>query len=172
MGIDRRTFIQLVTGGVVGSLFTPVIWKTLDDASIWSQNWPWIPRLKYGAITEQASVAKFGASPCAEIVKSVGGSPYLTRGNAENAMSKGGVDPVSASGPQLMYSPSRINGPMKKTAEGKYESISEEAESSFLRNSQQLKDRKANSLLFPAILPVLQLRFCPVSLPKWVQTAT
>ncbi|WP_432737720.1 menaquinone reductase molybdopterin-binding-like subunit QrcB [Maridesulfovibrio sp. FT414] len=129
MGIDRRTFIQVVTGGVVGSLFTPVIWKTLDDASIWSQNWPWIPRLKYGAITEQASLCKFGPSPCAEIVKSVGGSPYLTRGNAENEMSKGGVDPISAGGPQLMYSPSRINGPMKKAGEGKFESISwEEAE--------------------------------------------
>ncbi|WP_419780568.1 menaquinone reductase molybdopterin-binding-like subunit QrcB [Maridesulfovibrio sp.] len=143
MGIDRRTFIQLVTGGVVGSLFTPVIWKTLDDASIWSQNWPWIPRLKYGAITEQATVAKFGAAPCAEIVKSVGGSPYLTRGNAENEMSKGGVDPVSASGPQLMYSPSRINGPMKKTAEGKYESISwEDAEKLLSEKLAAVKGQK------------------------------
>ena len=143
MGIDRRTFIQLVTGGVVGSLFTPVIWKSLDDASIWSQNWPWIPRLKYGAITEQASLSKFGASPCAEIVKSVGGSPYLTKGNGENEMSKGGVDPISASGPQLMYSPSRINGPMKKVGDGKYESISwEDAEKMLSEKLAAVKGQK------------------------------
>ena len=48
MGLDRRSFISLVTGGVVGSLFTPVVWKTLDDVSIWTQNWPWIPTLNYG----------------------------------------------------------------------------------------------------------------------------
>lgn len=143
MGIDRRTFIQLVTGGVVGSLFTPVIWKTLDDASIWSQNWPWIPRLKYGAITEQASLCKFGPSPCAEIVKSVGGSPYLTRGNDDNEMSKGGVDAISAGGPQLMYSPSRVNGPMKKVGEGKYESISwEEAEKMLSEKLAAVKGKK------------------------------
>lgn len=143
MGIDRRTFIQLVTGGVVGSLFTPVIWKSLDDAAIWSQNWSWIPRLKYGAITEQASLSKFGASPCAEIVKSVGGSPYLTKGNEENEMSKGGVDPISASGPQLMYSPSRIDGPMKKVGEGKYESISwEDAEKLLSEKLAAVKGQK------------------------------
>ncbi|MBI9112504.1 menaquinone reductase molybdopterin-binding-like subunit QrcB [Maridesulfovibrio ferrireducens] len=129
MGIDRRTFIQLVTGGVVGSLFTPVIWKSLDDAAIWSQNWPWIPRLKYGQITEQATLSKFGPSPCSLTVKSVGGSPYVVKGNVENEMSKGGVDAISAGGAQLLYSPSRVNGPMKKVADGKYESISwEEAE--------------------------------------------
>lgn len=129
MGIDRRTFIQLVTGGVVGSLFTPVIWKSLDDAAIWSQNWSWIPRLKYGEITEQATLSKFGPSPCSLMVKSVGGSPYEVKGNAENEMSKGGVDAISAGGAQLLYSPSRVNGPMKKVADGKYESISwEDAE--------------------------------------------
>ncbi|WP_320169083.1 menaquinone reductase molybdopterin-binding-like subunit QrcB [Maridesulfovibrio sp.] len=143
MGIDRRTFIQVVTGGVVGSLFTPVIWKSLDDASIWSQNWPWIPRLKYGAITEQASLCKFGPSPCAEIVKSVGGSPYLTKGNDENEMSKGGVDPISAGGPQLMYSPSRVNGPMKKAEDGKYESVSwEEAEKILSEKLAAVKGKK------------------------------
>ncbi|OEU70846.1 MAG: molybdopterin oxidoreductase, partial [Desulfovibrio sp. S3730MH75] len=129
MGIDRRTFIQLVTGGVVGSLFTPVIWKSLDDAAIWSQNWSWIPRLKYGQITEQATISKFGPSPCSLMVKSVAGSPYVAKGNAENEMSKGGVDAISAGGAQLLYSPSRVKGPMKKVADGKYESISwEDAE--------------------------------------------
>ncbi len=124
MGIDRRTFIQLVTGGVVGSLFTPVIWKSLDDAAIWSQNWSWIPRLKYGQITEHATISKFGPSPCSLMVKSVAGSPYVAKGNAENEMSKGGVDAISAGGAQLLYSPSRVKGPMKKVADGKYESIS------------------------------------------------
>lgn len=43
MGLDRRSFISLVAGGVAGSLFTRNM-ETLDDVSIWTQNWPWIPR--------------------------------------------------------------------------------------------------------------------------------
>ena len=61
MGLDRRSFISLVTGGVVGSLFTPVVWKTLDDVSIWTQNWPWIPTLNNGTELSVPALCKLGS---------------------------------------------------------------------------------------------------------------
>ncbi len=128
MGINRRTFIHVVAGGVVGSLFTPVIWKTLDDAAIWTQNWPWIPRLKYGELSAKPSISKFGPSPCQLQVRTVAGSPYCVMGSPESALSKGGIDAISAGGAQMLFSPSRVKGPMKKDGDKLVSITWEEAE--------------------------------------------
>jgi anaerobic selenocysteine-containing dehydrogenase len=114
MGINRRTFIEVVAGGVVGSLFTPVIWKSLDDVSIWTQNWSWIPKLKYGELSTKPSIAKFGASPCQLQVRTAAGRPYGVMGSPESELSKGGLDALSAGGAQMLFSPSRVKSPMKK----------------------------------------------------------
>lgn len=128
MGINRRTFIEVVAGGVVGSLFTPVIWKSLDDVSIWTQNWSWIPKLKYGELSTKSSITKFGPSPCQLQVRTAAGRPYSVTGAPESAISKGGVDAISAGAVQMLYSPSRIKTPMKKDGD-KFVPVSwEEAE--------------------------------------------
>ena len=61
--LDRRGFLKFIGGAAVGTLATPVVWKGLDDISIWSQNWPWIPSLQYGNHENTASYphAFFGA---------------------------------------------------------------------------------------------------------------
>ncbi|MBN2139409.1 MAG: molybdopterin-dependent oxidoreductase [Desulfovibrionaceae bacterium] len=124
MGLNRRRFITFAVGGAVGSLFTPVIWKLTDDVSIWTQNWGWIPRLKKGADSAVPTVSKLCASGCAVKVETVGGAPYGTKGNKDNPLSGGGICPLCASGAQLMNSPARVKGPMKKTGEGKYDPVS------------------------------------------------
>jgi len=58
MGLDRRGFVKIVMGGVAGTLFTPVIWQSLDDVSIWSQNWGWIPRLNKGEEKSKPGLSK------------------------------------------------------------------------------------------------------------------
>ncbi len=129
MGLNRRTFIQLSIGGTVGALFTPVPWKLIDDVSIWTQNWSWIPKLKKGEVKAVPALSKLCPSGCPVMVKTVGGYPFATEGNTENPLSKGGVDPVSVSGAQLLNSAARVAGPLKKVGEGKYESITwEDAE--------------------------------------------
>lgn len=132
MGLDRRGFVKIVVGGVAGTLFTPVIWQSLDDVSIWSQNWPWIPRLNKGEVKAKAALSKLCPSGCAVKVKTVGGLPFAVVGNAANPMSKGGVCPVCAGGAQLMYSPARFQSPMKKVAEGKFEAIKWDAAEALL----------------------------------------
>ena len=73
MGLDRRSFISFVTGGVAGTLFTPVIWKGLDDVSIWSQNWPWIPTLTYGAEEKVPALCKLGSDAYGITVRKIAG---------------------------------------------------------------------------------------------------
>ncbi|MBU1041418.1 MAG: molybdopterin oxidoreductase, partial [Proteobacteria bacterium] len=99
--MDRRGFVKIVVGGVAGTLFTPVIWKSLDDVSIWSQNWPWIPRLNKGEVKAKAALSKLCPAGCAVKVKTVGGLPFAVVGNTANPMSRGGVCPVCAAGAQL-----------------------------------------------------------------------
>lgn len=118
MGLDRRDFIKFIVGGAAGTLFTPIPWKLADDSSIWSQNWGWIPRLKKGALTAQATFSKVCPSGCAVKVKKVGGSPYATQGNPDNELSQGGICPLCATAVQMLHSPSRVAGPMKKDGQG------------------------------------------------------
>jgi menaquinone reductase, molybdopterin-binding-like subunit len=140
MGLDRRGFVKFVVGGVAGTLFTPVIWKGLDDASIWSQNWGWIPRVPKGEVKSKAGLSKLCPSGCAVKVKTVEGQPFAAVGNTANPMSKGGICPVCAGGVQLMYSPARVKTPMKKVAEGKFQPISwEDAEALLVEKLTALK---------------------------------
>ncbi|MDK2957585.1 MAG: menaquinone reductase, molybdopterin-binding-like subunit [Desulfovibrionales bacterium] len=114
MGLDRRGFIHLIVGGAVGTLFTPIPWKFADDLSIWTQNWPWIPRLKHGEEARTATISKMCAAGCAVNIRTVGGRPVAAEGNPNNVLSQGGLCPLCAAGVQMMYSPSRLPGPMKR----------------------------------------------------------
>ncbi|MFW5837979.1 MAG: menaquinone reductase molybdopterin-binding-like subunit QrcB, partial [Desulfovibrionaceae bacterium] len=114
MGLDRRGFIHLIVGGAVGTLFTPIPWKFTDDLSIWTQNWPWIPKLKYGAEERTATISKMCPAGCAVNVRTVGGRPVAAEGNPGNVLSQGGLCPLCAASVQMLYSPSRVPGPMKR----------------------------------------------------------
>ncbi len=128
MGLDRRSFISLVTGGVVGSLFTPVVWKSLDDVSIWTQNWSWVPRLNYGEEVKVPALCKLGADAYGIKVKTVAGKPVGAEGNPDHPLSLGGICPLGAASVQLLYSPSRVKNPKVKDGD-KFKDISwEEAE--------------------------------------------
>ena len=112
MSVARRAFIQMSVGATVGILFTPTVWKALDDVSIWTQNWPWIPTLKYGEVKGVPTVSKMCESGCAVKVRTVAGEAFGTEGNAENPLSGGGVCPLCANGVQVKNSPNRIKAPM------------------------------------------------------------
>ncbi|WP_345782790.1 menaquinone reductase molybdopterin-binding-like subunit QrcB [Pseudodesulfovibrio pelocollis] len=117
MSVARRAFIQMSVGASVGILFTPTVWTALDDVSIWTQNWPWIPTLKYGEVKGLPTVSKMCESGCAVKVRTVAGQAFGTEGNADNPLSGGGICPLCANGVQVMYSPTRIKAPRLNGAE-------------------------------------------------------
>jgi len=102
----------MTVGATAGILFTPTVWTALDDASIWTQNWPWIPTLKYGEVKGIPTVSKICESGCAVKVRTVAGEAFGTEGNVDNPLSGGGICPLCANGVQTKNSPTRIKTPM------------------------------------------------------------
>ncbi|MFP4392357.1 MAG: menaquinone reductase molybdopterin-binding-like subunit QrcB [Desulfohalobiaceae bacterium] len=123
MAVDRRSVLKFIVGGAAGTLLTPIPWKSADDIAIWSQNWPWIPRIPDGKLGSKPGLLKMGGSDYGVLINTVEGQPITVAGNPKNLLSQGALDPLAASGVQMMYSPSRIEGPMQKDGNG-FQSIS------------------------------------------------
>jgi len=129
MALNRRSFLTFVAGGAAGTLFTPVIWRTIDHVSIWTQNWPWIPRLEDGPRAYAATTCKLCPAGCGLNIRTAGGRPVVAEGRADHPLSQGGICPLGAAAVQMLYRPARIKGPMKKQADGTHQPITwEEAE--------------------------------------------
>ncbi len=140
--LDRRGFLKFIGGAAAGTLATPVIWKTIDDISIWSQNWPWIPSLDYGnnQNTYVRTVSKLCPSATGVKVRLVGDRPVRVLGDEENPLSRGGITAVAASEVQLRYSPARIKQPLKRSPDGVLVPISwQEAESILAKEFMKAK---------------------------------
>lgn len=112
-------------GATVGILFTPTVWTALDDVSIWTQNWPWIPTLKYGETKSIPTVSKVCESGCAVNVRTVAGEMFGTEGNVDNPLSGGGICPLCANGVQTRNNPNRVKAPMLNGQEITWEKAAE-----------------------------------------------
>ncbi len=133
MALDRRGFLKFIGGATAGILATPVVWKGLDDVSIWSQNWSWIPRNIKGANSYVPTVSKLCPTGVGVRVRLVDGRPVRVIGNPEHPLSKGGVSSIAAAEVQMLYSPARMKRPLKRSPDGAYVMISwEEAEAMLL----------------------------------------
>ena len=64
-----------MAGASAGIMVTPLPWKLLDDVSIWTQNWGWIPRLQPGPNSFVPVVSKMCPSAVAMQVRLVEGRP-------------------------------------------------------------------------------------------------
>ncbi len=144
--IDRRDFLKFVAGGAVGTLATPVIWQGLDDISIWSQNWPWIPHLEYGENVYVKTVSKICPSAVGMKVRLVGGRPVTVMGDPDHPLSLGGISSLAATEVQMRYSPARIKAPLKKGLDGSFVEISW-GEAEILLKEVFLSLKKKNSFV-------------------------
>ena len=145
--LDRRGFLKFIGGAAVGTLATPVVWKGLDDISIWSQNWPWIPSLQYGnhENTYVRTVSKLCPAAGATKIRLVGGRPVRVLSDPESPLG-GGVSGCATSRPAS-------NGPCSATrtaATGK--SRGKRLKSCCSKNSPQPRSRPSTTAwsAFPA----------------------
>ena len=121
---DRRDFLKFMGGGAAGIVGTPVIWQTLDDISIWSQNWGWIPRVPRNFDqTYHKTVSKISPDACGISVRCINGIPVRVSGDETNPLSLGGLSPLSACEAQLSHAPSRVRRPMRRMPDGGYKYI-------------------------------------------------
>ena len=126
--LDRRGFLKFIGGAAVGTLATPVVWKGLDDISIWSQNWSWIPSLQYGnhENTFIRTVSTLCPSASGTRIRLVGDRPVRVLADPGSPLG-GGVSALAETEVQMRYSPARLKRPLLRNSDGGYREISWEA---------------------------------------------
>ena len=127
MKLSRRCFLSFVVGGAAGTALSPLPWKLMDDASIWSQNWPWTPVPPDGESTYVRSTCTLCPGGCGISVRKIDKRAVKIEGAEGHPINDGGVCMLGLSGLQLLYGPTRVQMPLKrvgKRGEGKWAAIS------------------------------------------------
>lgn len=143
MALDRRCFLKFFGGATAGIMASPLPWKGLDDLSIWTQNWSWIPRNINGANSYVPTISKFCPSGEGVMIRLVGGRPVRVLGNENHPLSKGGLSSIAAAEVQMLYSPARLRRPLKRSPDGAYVEVSWDEAWSILNKG--LKNAKGNN---------------------------
>ena len=108
MKTARRDFMKYAAGLTGGMVFTPVPWKVVDDVSIWTQNWGWLPRPLRGAITEKFTNCTLCTAGCGVRAKCVAGQPYQVSGIANHPVGRPTLCPAGLAAHQSPYAAARV----------------------------------------------------------------
>ncbi len=108
MKLTRRDLLVWGAGAAAGLPFTPVPWKLLDDVSIWTQNWPWIPQPARGPVEVKQSFCTLCPQGCAMKVRMAGGWPVGVSGVNTNPLTRGALCPLGFGAHQLNWHPMRL----------------------------------------------------------------
>jgi anaerobic selenocysteine-containing dehydrogenase len=116
MELDRRNFIKFIVGGAGGTLLSPLPWKLIDDISIWTQNWSWVPVPARGKVSYVDTVCTLCPGACGITVKKVGDRAVKIEARDDYPLSRGGICPLGMAGQQILYNEGvRWKAPMKRT---------------------------------------------------------
>jgi menaquinone reductase, molybdopterin-binding-like subunit len=127
MKIGRRGFLSFVIGGAAGTALSPLPWKLMDDSSIWTQMWPWTPVPEDGEASYVNSVCTLCPGHCGITVRKIDDRAVKIEGMKGHPVNDGGVCLLGLSGLQLLYGPTRVKTPLKRTGkrgQGKWKKIS------------------------------------------------
>jgi len=108
MKVSRRDLLLGTAGLTAGIFFTPVPWKVLDDVSIWTQNWAWIPQPPRGPVTTKLAACTLCPSGCSLRVRMAGGFPVGVSGSPAHPLTKGALCPLGFAAHQLNWHPARL----------------------------------------------------------------
>jgi Molybdopterin oxidoreductase Fe4S4 domain len=108
MKFTRRDLLVWGAGAAAGIVATPVPWKVLDDVSIWSQNWPWIPQPPRGPVEVKASFCTLCPNGCGLRVKMSSGHAVGVAGMSTNPVNRGVLCALGYGAHQLNWHPRRL----------------------------------------------------------------
>src|SRR5579871_2113247 len=108
MKVTRRDLLVWSAGAAAGLMATPVPWKILDDVSIWSQNWPWIPQPSKGPVETKQSFCNLCPNGCGVQVPMAAGWPVGISGMKSHPISRGALCPLGFGAHQLNWHPQRV----------------------------------------------------------------
>jgi anaerobic selenocysteine-containing dehydrogenase len=108
MKVTRRDLLVWGAGAAAGIAFTPVPWKILDDVSIWSQNWSWIPQPARGPVEVKQSFCTLCPNGCGLRVRTAAGWPVGIAGMSTHPITRGALCPLAFGAHQLNWHPQRL----------------------------------------------------------------
>ncbi|HXK59849.1 MAG TPA: molybdopterin-dependent oxidoreductase [Acidobacteriota bacterium] len=118
--INRRHLLKFVGGSALGTLFTPLPWKVLDDATIWTQNWSWIPVPPRGETIIRYTTCGLCPAGCGVRVRCIGSQPISLTGLPDQPIGRSALCPGGLVAHHLPYHPGRVSHPLRiiKTQRG------------------------------------------------------
>jgi hypothetical protein len=108
MKVTRRDLLMWSAGAAAGLMVTPVPWKLLDDTSIWSQNWPWIPQPPRGPVEVKQTACTLCPNGCGMRVRMAARWPVGVAGVKSHPVSRGALCPLGFGAHQLNWHPQRL----------------------------------------------------------------
>jgi hypothetical protein len=133
MKVTRRDLLVWSAGAAAGLIVTPVPWKLLDDTSIWSQNWPWIPQPARGPVEVKLSACTLCPNGCGMKVRMAAGWPVGVAGVSSHPVSRGALCPLGFGAHQLNWHPQRL----RAVRHGESSSTWNEARAAFAKASSE-----------------------------------
>jgi len=114
--LSRRNILKLAGGSALGFLLSPMPWKMLDDISIWTQNWSWIPKLRRGPVTHKYTSCTLCPNACRVNARMISETPVSLWGAPDPCVGHSYLCSVGLAGHHLAYHPSRVRNAHRFTA--------------------------------------------------------
>ena len=117
----RRDLLAWAGGACAGLAVTPVPWKVLDDVSIWSQNWPWIPQPAHAPVDVKLSSCTLCPNGCGMRVRMANGYPVGIAGMTTHPLTQGALCPLAFGAHQLNWHPLRLRSVRHRGSDSTFE---------------------------------------------------
>jgi hypothetical protein len=121
MKFSRRDLLAWGAGAAAGLMVTPVPWKVLDDVSIWSQNWGWIPQPAKGPVEVKQSFCTLCPKGCGLRVRMAGGWAVGIAGMSRHPLTRGALCPLAFGAHQLNWHPRRLREVWRRGARSSWD---------------------------------------------------
>jgi anaerobic selenocysteine-containing dehydrogenase len=118
MSVSRRDVFKFGAGSAAGLALTPLPWKLLDDTSIWTQNWSWVPKVPRGEIKTKYSACTLCPAGCGLKARCVGEQPVSLAGVAAHPVSAGRLCPLGVTAHHVAFHPKRIRRAFRRVRQG------------------------------------------------------
>jgi hypothetical protein len=115
LDLTRRSLLKFMGGAVAGAVLSPLPWKLLDDASIWTQNWSRIARPPRGPVSWRDTTCTLCPAGCGLRARLVGAS-YVSAWPQPGHPAAAGACPLGLAAAQMRFHPARVRGACRRDA--------------------------------------------------------